>query len=255
MNQFILALCGLPASGKSTLADAIQAALNGQVEIVRTDTWRDGSYYKDWRPEKEGPVRQRAVAEVRKLVSQGKSVIHDDTNYYTSMRHELYKIAIEKGCGYATLHVTTPVFVALKWNRERKDSEIPDSVIEGIHERFDLPGRKYLWDDAILEVDMATVHLDSVLSEIVGSLEELAPAKEPRPRLVTFTQYEQLDVETRRIVSEFLEEHPELRGNREVSEIRRGVLRDSTERGAPLKGINETLRGKLEKLLGGNIDR
>ena len=79
MNQFILALCGLPASGKSTLADAIQTALNYKVEIVRTDEWRDNAYYTNWKSEKEKPVRQKALARVKELVSEGKSVIHDDT--------------------------------------------------------------------------------------------------------------------------------------------------------------------------------
>ena len=249
MNQFILALCGLPASGKSTLAKAICKALEDQVEIVNTDTWRDDLYYQDWKPEKEEPVRQRALAKTRELVAQGRSVIHDDTNYYTSMRHELFEIAIEKRCGYATLHVTTPLPMALKWNRERENTRFPNSVIKGINKRFDLPGRKYLWDDAILEVDMASQNLKDVIPEIVQSLEELPPAREPRPRLVTFTQFEQLDIATRRTVSEFLKEHPELRGNREVSEIRRSVLRDGVERKAPLKGIGVTLRRELNRLL------
>ncbi|MGY5858361.1 MAG: AAA family ATPase, partial [Candidatus Thorarchaeota archaeon] len=61
MRQFVLALCGLPASGKSTLADAIQIALDHNVEIVRTDEWRDDAYYTDWEPEKEKPVRQKAL--------------------------------------------------------------------------------------------------------------------------------------------------------------------------------------------------
>ena len=81
MNQFILALCGLPAAGKSVLADAIQKALNYDVEIVRTDEWRDNEYYTDWKPEKEKPVRQKALERVKKLAAEGKSVIHDDTNY------------------------------------------------------------------------------------------------------------------------------------------------------------------------------
>ncbi len=249
MNQFILVLCGLPASGKSILADAIVKAIDNKVEIVSTDTWRDDAYYKDWKPEKEEPVRQRAKARVRELVATGMSVIHDDTNYYTSMRHELFEIAIEKGCGYATLHVTTPLPIALKWNREREGTRIPESVIEGIHDRFDLPGRRYMWDDAIMEIDMASQSLDTVIPEIIESLEELVPARRPKPKLVTFTQFEQIDIVTRRTVSEFLKEHPEFRGKREVSEIRRSVLRDGVERGTPLKGISKILRSNLDRLL------
>ena len=84
MTQFLLVLCGLPASGKSALADAIQVEMDSDIEIVRTDDWRDDKYYTDWKPEREKPVRQAALEKTRSLVSSGKSVIHDDTNYYAS---------------------------------------------------------------------------------------------------------------------------------------------------------------------------
>ncbi len=60
MNQFILALCGLPASGKSSLADAIRSTVYSkglEVEVVRTDEWRDDAYYSDFVPEKEGCIQ------------------------------------------------------------------------------------------------------------------------------------------------------------------------------------------------------
>ncbi len=249
MNQFILAICGLPASGKSVLADAIQKALKFDVEIVRTDDWRDIDYYTDWKPEKEGPVRQAALDRVKKLIEQGKSVIHDDTNYYTSMRHELFEIALENGCGFAIVHVVTPVTTALQWNRERSGTKIPDSVIEGVFERFDQPGRRYLWDNSDLEVNMESQELTSIIPEIMDILEELKPALEPEPRIVTNIEFERLDTETRLIVSKFLEEHPELRGNREVSIIRHNILRTASERKVPVKEVYVLLQAELSKLL------
>lgn len=249
MNQFILALCGLPASGKSALADAIQKALNFELEIIRTDEWRDDSYYTDWRPEKESPVRQAALKRVEQLVTEGKSVIHDDTNYYTSMRHELFKIAIENRCGFAIIHVVTPVMTALQWNRERADTRIPDSVIENISERFDLPGSRYLWDNSDLEVDMELQELSSIIPEILEILEELEPALNPKPRLITSTEFDKLDTETRLTVSKFLTKHPEFRGNREVSIIRRSVLQTASERKTPVIDVHEFLWAKLSKLL------
>jgi O-phosphoseryl-tRNA(Sec) kinase len=249
MTQFILALCGLPAAGKSALADAIQKALNFKVEIVRTDDWRDDEYYTDWTPEKEVPVRKAALNKVKDLVAQGKNVIHDDTNYYTSMRHELFEIAVENRYGFAIVHVSTPVTTALQWNREREGTRIPDSVIEGIFERFDLPGSRYLWDNSEFEVDMEIQKTSSVVPEIIEILEGLEPALKPKPLLITGTEYDRLDTETRLIVSRFLEEHPELRGNREVSLTRRSVLRAASERKIPVKDVHELLWTELSKLL------
>ncbi len=249
MEQFLLALCGLPASGKSALADAIQKALNSNVTIVRTDEWRGDSYYTDWKPEKEAVVRKNALTRVENLIERKMSVIHDDTNYYNSMRHELFRVAVKYECRFAVVHVSTPIDMALLWNRERIETRIPDSVIEGINKRFDLPGRRYLWDDAILEVNMATENLDVVIPEIVECLNELEPAREPTPQSVTSNEFERLDVETRRAVSEFLNEHPELRGDRKISEIRRNLLREAIQRSKSIKQVKEELRNELDELL------
>ncbi|MFW9843846.1 MAG: AAA family ATPase [Candidatus Thorarchaeota archaeon] len=249
MNQFILVLCGLPASGKSTLADAIQIALDHEVEIVRTDDWRDDAYYTDWKPEKEKPVRQKALARVKELVTEGKSIIHDDTNYYTSMRHELFEIAVEKKCGFAIIHVSTPVLVALRWNQEREGTKIPDSVIHDVFERFDNPGSRYLWDTADLEVSLEIQEIERVIPEIVKVLQELEPASIPKPLPVACIEFERLDTETRLTVSEFLEAHPKLRGNRDVSLTRHSFLRKASEMKTPVDGIHELLWTELEKLL------
>ncbi|MHA2200615.1 MAG: AAA family ATPase, partial [Candidatus Thorarchaeota archaeon] len=235
MRKFILALCGLPASGKSRLADAIQKALDFDVEIVRTDEWRDDEYYTDWNPEKEKPVREAALAKVEKLVKDGKKVIHDDTNYYTSMRHELFKIAIENGFGFAIIHITTPVSTALRWNRERADTRVPDSVVENIFERFDNPGRRYLWDNSDLEVDMESQELPSVVQEIIGILEGLDTAIESKQNTIANSDFNKVDIETRRVVSRFLEKNPSQRGNREVSIARRLVLREANQGTIPLE--------------------
>lgn len=249
MTQFLLVLCGLPASGKSALADAIQVEMDSGIEIVRTDDWRDDKYYTDWKPEREKPVRQAALEKTRSLVSSGKSVIHDDTNYYASMRHELFDVAVESGCAFAIVHVTTPLTTALKWNRERESSRVPDSVIKDIFERFDDPGRRYLWDNAEYEVDMEIQDPKIVANEIAQILEVLEPAIKPTPRAVTSTEFERLDTELRLLVSEFLQEHPELRGKREVSIIRRSVLRSASEREVPVKGVGQILLAELNKLL------
>lgn len=249
MNQFILALCGLPASGKSTLADAIQHALDFDVDIVRTDEWRDTAYYTDWKPEKENPVRQKALARVRELIAEGMSVIHDDTNYYTSMRHELFEIAVENRYGFAIVHVTTPVTVALEWNKARSGYRVPDSVIHDIFERFDNPGKRYLWDTADLEVSLEIQEISDVVPEIVEILHELEPASPPKPIPLTCIEFGRLDTETRLTVSEFLEEHPELRRNRDVSLIRRSFLQEFSKRKISLDAIHNLLWAELEKLL------
>ena len=252
MNQFLLALCGLPASGKSSLADAIRVAVRSKgptVEVVRTDEWRDDAYYSDFVPEKEGEVRQAALARVETLVSKGKSVIHDDTNYYNSMRHELLEIAIDAKCAFGIIHVTTPIEEALKWNRERPGTRIPEYVIQRISERFDRPGARYLWDCPLAEVDMSTADFDSTVDEIVNTLHTLEVIRQSKPTLVSDSEFEKLDRATRNTVSGFLQNHPELRGNREVSIIRQRVLKRAANDRIGLKMVKDILLQELQALI------
>ena len=185
MKQFLMALCGLPASGKTTLAQAIKMAIGSDIEIVTSDEWRDEAYYTDWKPEKEGMVRQTSLIRVHELIQQGMSVIHDDTNYYKSMRHDLYKIALERRCLFTIVHVTTSVETAILWNAKREDSEINEDVIRKIAERFDSPGGRYLWDYPDMEVDMATNDLGAVVTKIVDLLNSLKIVEELQPVRVT----------------------------------------------------------------------
>lgn len=248
MNQFLLALCGLPASGKSSLADHISEALDQPISIVRTDEWRDEEYYRNWEPQKEGRVRECALAAAEELIAQGKSVIHDDTNYYRSMRHDLFDIAKKYRCVFAIVHVTTPLEAALRWNKERKNTQVDESIIRRIAERFDTPGGRYLWDVPVAEVDMLSDDKKAAASMIVEIIEELLPARETRPARVTHTAGEEIDVYTREIVSEFLSEYPNLRSKKEVTMIRRNILARAIESSMSVRASGEMLRRELEKL-------
>jgi O-phosphoseryl-tRNA(Sec) kinase len=135
------------------------------------------------------------------------------------------------------------------WNRHRADTRIPDSVIEDISEKFDNPGKRYLWDNSDLEVDMEQQDLAMVVPEIVEILKDLEPAIVQRPSLITDSQLNKADTETRRIVSRFLEKHSTLRGRREISTIRRRVLRDVDRGNIPVETVGETLLEKLRELL------
>ena len=251
MEQFLLALCGLPSSGKTTLAHAIREALDANVTIVSSDDWRDADYYTDWRPQRERLVRQATLAKVDELLRQGKSVIDDDTNYYESMRHELFKIALERECIFAIAHVTTSLEVAISWNSKRESTEITEDIIRRIDERFDPPGERYLWDYPAAEVDMAGQNLDSAVAKILKILDSLKIAEEQEPTRITERTGEMIDKTTREAVTEFLEKHPELRGNREVSDVRRSVLKKAIESNldtiAARRMTLKRLRGLLDR--------
>ena len=96
---------------------------------------------------------------------------------------------------------------------------------------------------------MELQEIESVVPEILDILEEIDPARKPKPRLVTSTEFGQLDTKTRLTVSEFLQEYPKLRGNRAVSIIRRDFLRKASETKIPVKSVHKQLWDELMKLL------
>jgi O-phosphoseryl-tRNA(Sec) kinase len=227
MMKFLLALCGLPASGKTTLARTVKEMLAGRckVEIVSTDEWRDREYYSNFLPENEHTVRQTALDRTTRILSRGISVIHDDTNYYSSMRHELYVIAKEKRCAFAVVHVSTPLEVALSWNGSRTDA-LPEAVITRIAYSFEPPGTRYAWDKPVAVVDLSQVRVEKAASEIAHSLQMLR-AIGAKTLKGSESKDDELDLATRQAVASFLKEFESLRNNPRVHMIRKKVLGES----------------------------
>jgi O-phosphoseryl-tRNA(Sec) kinase len=217
-------MCGIPSSGKTTLARAIKNHLKSgiRVEIVSTDRWRDEEFYSDFKPEKEHMVRKKAIEKTRRLVQEGVSVIHDDTNYYASMRHELYDIARLNRSSFAVVHVSTPVEFAVQWNVDR-ETPVPNGVIEKIAKRLDVPGSRYAWDRPIATYNLGVDDSNTAGSEIVERIDSLAPIGVETLSSDKSTS-DLLDVITRQVVKHFLDENPSMRKDPRVSKERRNLL-------------------------------
>ena len=249
MQQVLLILCGLPASGKTRLARSIQRELEAQMKvvIVRTDDWRKEEYYSPFLPENEVRVRQLAKIRVKELVTNGTSVIHDDTNYYTSMRHELRSIALSQHCVFAIVYVSTTLETALQWNRQRR-SNIPDEVIIRIDARLDIPGSRYTWDKPIVIVNLGSQDTGYATKKITEQLRKLNPIKDEDYILEKITIVEKYDVLTRKIVKEFLQDYPAYRGNPKITQIRREIMEKVKISNRLPDEIERELRFELEKM-------
>ncbi|MHA2140864.1 MAG: AAA family ATPase [Candidatus Thorarchaeota archaeon] len=250
MQQFLLALCGIPSSGKTTLASAIESQpdFGTRIEIVSTDRWRDEEFYSDFRPEKEHNVRKKALETTRKLIREGVSVIHDDTNYYASMRHELYEIAMERACIFTVVYVSTSAETAVRWNQKR-GSPIPEQVIRKIEEKLDLPGSKYAWDRPIAEVDPMTQKSHEAAQEIVDRLMAIPPIDTQTDQIAqTSSSATLLDVATRQVVSRFLKERPEYMTDSRVSKLRREFLAEARSQGYSAYDVDQKLTKRLKNL-------
>ena len=230
------------------LAKELSRQLNQylQVEVVSTDEWRDNAYYSTFTPENETQVRDTALKETESLLSIDKSVIHDDTNYYASMRHELYDLARINECVFAIAHVATPIEIALEWNL-RRENIIPEHVIRRIHDKLDEPGSKYAWDRPIARVDLSSVGTSQAAMEIIQELEELVPVSFSKPDPGE-TLHSLRDKVTRMVITKFLMENQDLRKDDEVHRIRKAVLKDAKKKNYSAKETKELLELELSNL-------
>ncbi|MGD2072963.1 MAG: AAA family ATPase [Candidatus Thorarchaeota archaeon] len=248
MKQFLLVLCGIPASGKTSFAREIRNQIDesSQVEIVSTDKWRDEEYYSSFSPENEKHVRESALKRTEFLLSVGVSVIHDDTNYYTSMRHELYDLARINECVFAVVYIATPLDIALEWNLKR-DIIIPEHVIRRIQDKIDEPGKKYSWDKPIAKVDLTSVRTTHAALKIIHKLKTMKSTTYTKPDPGE-TIHTLRDKVTRHVVTRFLRENRSLRTNDDVHQIRKSVLQIAKKNKSSVKETKEHLEWELSKL-------
>ncbi len=238
--RFLIALVGLPASGKSTLANAVKKKMVEKFKInedhisiidpdlIRSITIENGLEF-DYTV--EPIIRKENLENIRKELEQKKIVISDDLNYYRSMRHDLKLITDSLDIPFFIVYLSTPLKICLEWNKKR-GSTIPDEVIYKIKEKIDKFDR-YNWDFPIYSVDLSvSKNLDEVSDEILNIIEiNLNLLEESFQRLKIKKVGEkienkkrELDVLTRKMVSEILKEQRIQFNGKEISNFRKQFI-------------------------------
>ncbi len=190
--QVVFIICGLPASGKSTLATRIADSLRegapaGQVRVLDIDLLRTSLYAASgagsaFTPEREAEVRAGKLKEIDEALGKGDAVIDDDMNYFRSMRKEVADIACKHRVHYAIVHVDTTAKQCLAWNAGR-EHPVPSEVIKEVASKFDKPGsRSYSWDEPLITINLAKHGVDESMIELRRRLDKVAillKAKQP----------------------------------------------------------------------------
>ena len=226
-NNFLIILCGLPASGKSTFAQEIKELIetnsNGIVNIVDPDLIRmELSPGFDFKMEKE--VRQRNLTNVETFLKQGLITISDDLNYYSSMRHDLKDIAERLQKNYYIIHISTPIETCLKWN-EVRGNPIPNNVILEVNKKFD-DFSKYQWDTPSLVLDMSKMNdLELKIANFLSSLE--LESKKRHIKDSNSNEFaEQMDTITRKIVSKLFQDKNMLTKKSKILKLRKYFIKE-----------------------------
>lgn len=133
-------MCGLPGSGKSTIA-ATMCAHDKDLVLVSSDGIRKEIYGNEAHQADPKEVFAIANQRARDALQAGKSVVFDATNvYYGSRKQLLESIPRDKGISVRFWVVDTPVEECLRRNAAR-DRKVPEESIRRYAKRFSYPSK------------------------------------------------------------------------------------------------------------------
>lgn len=241
MTGHLVIFAGLPASGKTTLANVVQKYLlsclperDDGVIIIDPDIFRtEENPDLQFIPEHELEVRQHALENVTDALRNGQVVIMDDLNYYQNMRHKLFEIASELKVPSVLVYVNTPLETCLKWNVTR-DNGVPTEIVEKIANKFDY-FKRYAWDRPDFTVDPSSPDFSATafLKELCTFMSQntsprlLNPAsRKKRRKLPTQSIKERFEIESRHIVSDFFQGDLRQEIRQKVLQLRKDLLQE-----------------------------
>ncbi len=141
----LVAMCGIPFSGKTTLArelsDRCRLALVSVYSIVGElgiDLGPDAIEHRGW-------ARAMAVGfdRTRKLLAEGTSVVYDHANHSRRNRDRCRRIASQNGAAFRLVWVDTPIEAARRRLLENRANpwraDVPDISFSEIVAQFEPP--------------------------------------------------------------------------------------------------------------------
>ncbi|XES77072.1 MAG: selenocysteine-specific translation elongation factor [Candidatus Bathyarchaeia archaeon] len=250
---YLLILCGLPASGKTTISKTVASVLEDKhgvsTMVVSSDDFRDMLSYSSngFKPERETSVKTLYEKAIATGLEQGFLVISDDLNYYKSMRSDLRHIAKRLDSDYDLIFVDTPVEQALKWNQNR-ESPLPQALIEELNQKLDPPKGDYKWDTPLVTVDPSKQSSEEIANLIVAAvLKRLENPKRSKPKKMVENEKalraRGIERETRKSMMEVMTRYKNPDLGISLSKIRKAVVKKALADGSkPLDAVELFLR-------------
>ena len=257
-SNFLIILVGLPASGKTTFAfklkEKLESDFQNKVEIIDPDIIRDEAFPTSFDFKNEPQIREKNIQSVRMHLKKGYIVINDDLNYYSSMRHDLKLIADSLNIKFYIIHISTPLKLCIKRNKERGKS-IPNKVIKNIYNKFD-NFDKYKWDTPFETFDITQtkdeIQFIKILSDKIAlNLQEQKEIKEPLQYKHSTSIREELDLITRKFVGELLKNPKYHVSKKAILEYRKAFIKSRSDEEFDIKKILVDFKLFLDKKLKG----
>lgn len=207
----LVILCGLPGSGKTTLATALMN-LSKDLDDAAVHKLSFDDEYERQRPSADefDPVawhksRHVCVEEVKQILGASveptcmrKVIFVDDNMYYASMRREFYKLARDMHATFIQIHVLCPYELCCIRDRQREaNSRVGCDVIARMKGVFDVPQRSInSWESDTLTIDSSCIDffnqafLKSIWEQILDILDKSPPPPEVESQDILSRQIE-----------------------------------------------------------------
>ena len=230
-----------------------------EVRIIDPDKIRHNLTSNIFDYEKEHIVRKENLKEIKKELGKSHSVVSDDLNYYSSMRHDLRGIADSLNIDFLIIHVSTPIEICLKWN-EKRGEPIPNEVIKKIHEKFDHFNR-YKWDvpDAVFDLsqiaEITPIVEDFIENVLIKGDRKISTHKSIKmKREFSNLDNENLDKITRIYVGKLLHHVSYLPLKKKIIKLRRSYVNKYKNKALNYSEISKSFKFFLENNLNIQID-
>lgn len=139
-ENVVVALRGLPGSGKSAIADAWLGMDDGRM-LLNRDNFRMTVYGKAWglAPHQEDAVTGMVRGGITTGLAGGDDVIVDETMLPRRRVREIGALAVAEGADFVVVTVDPPLDDVLRRAAARREAggrDVPEEVIRGMHKKF-----------------------------------------------------------------------------------------------------------------------
>lgn len=144
-RRAIALLCGLPASGKTTVARNLEERCSGfELRVVTFDSVLEETLEgRPWTPRDWHAARRKMVQVCTELASslsaQDRVILVEDNFDLQSLRREFYRVSRSCNAGYIAIEVMCSLEECLCRN-ERRSGVVLDDVIRRMYSRFEHVG-------------------------------------------------------------------------------------------------------------------
>lgn len=146
----LVVFCGIPAAGKSTLADRLQQELISQGKntvLINEESFGIVKAQAYATSDAEKGMRGLLKSAVERELTSDKVVILDSTNYIKGYRYELFCFSRQLRTPQITIFVDTPKELARSWN-----TTLTPEVFDDIASRLEVPNPKNRWDNPLFHI-------------------------------------------------------------------------------------------------------